>query len=230
MLLVEDDLNLSYLLKDGLEDIIGGYEVKTATNGIEGLALWKEYKPDVIVTDIDMPEMNGFQMVEKIREIDGDTLIFFSSGNIKSKSVLEGFNIGGNEYLKKPYMPQELDVRIKAIMKLKAGSRTLNENETRKIGSLTFDGIKGTLKDAEGNYIHLTVKEANVLKLLALNAGEVVKRDSIIENIWDKENDFYSSRSLDVIVNGLRNKLAIDPSIEIMTVRGVGLKLIQQAK
>ena len=101
LLLVEDDSTFSYIVKNELQEIIGGYEVITATNGAEGLKAWKEYHPDIIISDIDMPVMNGYQMVERIREMDGDIPILFTSALTSPKDVKEGYKLGVNNYVKK---------------------------------------------------------------------------------------------------------------------------------
>ena len=133
--MVEDDANLSYIIISSLQELIGGYEIITASNGAEGLEAWNQHHPDVIIADIDMPVMNGFQMVEKIRETDGDTLIFFTSALTSPEDVSHGYRLGVNNYLKKPFVPEELDASIKALLKLKRGERTYNETQVMHIGS-----------------------------------------------------------------------------------------------
>ena len=123
MLLVEDDENLAYMEKSSLEDIIGGYEVKTAVNGKEGLKVWRDFQPDVIVSDIDMPIMDGIEMVKRIRETDGDTIILFTTGLTSPKDLKTGYAAGANNYVKKPFLPEELDAHIQSLMKLKQGRR-----------------------------------------------------------------------------------------------------------
>ena len=117
LLLVEDDESLAYIEKTGLEDIIGGYEVSTAKNGKEGVKAWEEIHPDVIISDIDMPVMNGFEMVERIRETDGDVIIIFTSALTSPNDVKAGYRLGINNYVKKPFVPEELDAHIQALMK-----------------------------------------------------------------------------------------------------------------
>ncbi|NDV82109.1 response regulator transcription factor [Bacteroides sp. 51] len=225
LLLVEDDVNLSYMIRGSLEDMVGGYEVITAHNGKDGIALWKKHKPDVIIADIEMPEMNGFEMVEKIRAIDGDTLILFASGRISPKDVSAGYKLGANNYVKKPFVPEELDHHIKALLNLKNCFRARNKSQIQKIGIYSFDAINGTLKDAGGERIPLTSTESKILELLVMNRGETIKREDILEQLWDVEGkDYFASRRFDTFITVLRKKLN-DPSVKIETVRGVGVRL-----
>ena len=227
LLLAEDDANLSYIIKSSLEYVVGGYEVLTANNGKEGIAMWKEYKPDVIVADIEMPEMDGFEMVAKIRELDGETLILFASARVSPKDVDAAYKLGGNNYVKKPFTPQELDAHIKGLLKLRNEFRIRNESYIRKMGNYSFDAINGSLKDGDGKVIPITSREAGVLRVLVMNKGETIKRGTLLEHFWDKEEgDYFASRSLDVFLCQLRNKL-VDPSVKIETVRGIGLRLIE---
>lgn len=126
LLLVEDDANLRYIIRGGLEDMIGGYEIKDAANGEEGLKVWQEWQPDVIVSDIEMPVMDGYEMVKRIRETDPDTPILFSSGRVSPKDVVKGYELGVNNYLKKPFLPEELNAHVQALMKNEAESTRRN--------------------------------------------------------------------------------------------------------
>lgn len=227
LLLVEDDANLSYIVQSGLEDMIGGYEVVTAANGQEGLKVYHEAKPDVIITDIEMPVMNGFDMVARIRETDGETPILFASGRLSPKDVTSGYKLGANNYVKKPFIPEELNAHIQALLKLKDGVRSRNETSQYKVGSFVLDAGHAVLKSADGSSNPLTVREAQLLELLVQNKGEVVKREVILSRFWNTEDDYFASRSLDVFVSKLRKIIADDSSVEIKTIKGVGLVLVE---
>lgn len=227
LLLVEDDPTFSYIVQSGLQEIIGGYQVMTATNGAEGLKAWEQYRPDIIISDIDMPVMNGFQMVERIREIDGETPILFTSALTSPKDVKEGYKLGVNNYVKKPFVPDELDAHIHAILKMKEGTRSRNENEHYKLGRLTLDAKHATLRNDEtGEKKTLTVREAGILQLLCENINETVERNAILSRFWEKEDDYFASRSLDVFITKLRKILADEPLIELKNIRGVGYILL----
>ena len=226
LLLVEDDANLRYIVQSSLEDLIGGYEVKVAENGWEGLEAWKEFRPDIIISDIDMPVMNGFEMVKRIRETDGDTPILFASALTSPKDVRSGYEIGVNNYVKKPFVPDELDAHIHAILKMKQGSKSRNESDIYRFGHYTLDASHATLYNEESdNRILLTQRETDLLLLLVQNVNEVVRREAILSRIWNTEEDYFASRSLDVYVNKLRKLFVNDASVQVKTVRGVGILL-----
>jgi len=226
LLLVEDDPTFSYIVKNELQEIIGGYEVMNAVNGAEGLKAWKEHRPDIIISDVDMPVMNGFEMVEHIRETDGDTPILFTSALTSPKDVREGYKLGVNNYVKKPFVPDELDAHIRAVLKMKVGSKSRNESGRYRMGRFTLDARHATLHDSEtGKKKTLTVREAEILQLLCENINETVERKAILSRFWDTEDDYFASRSLDVFISKLRKLLEEDPLIEIKTIRGVGFIL-----
>lgn len=227
LLLVEDDTNLSYIVHSGLQEIIGGYEVITAFNGKEGLEAWREHHPDIIISDIDMPVMNGFEMVRLIRETDGDTPILFASALTSPKDVRKGYDIGVNNYVKKPFIPDELDAHLHAILKMKEGTKSRDESGICRFGKYVLDAKQAFLLNNEsGNKTTLTVRESQLLQLLAQNKGEVVNRETILNRFWNTDDDYFASRSLDVFITKLRKLFANDPQIDIVTKRGIGLSLV----
>lgn len=226
LLLVEDDANLCYIIRGGLEDMIGGCEVITASNGEEGLKIWKEECPDVIVSDIEMPVMDGYEMVRRIRETDGNTPIVFTSGRVSPKDVVKGYELGVNNYIKKPFLAEELDAHIGALLKMKQGIGAKNESEVYKIGeNYVFDAAHAVLKHTSGVQKTLTEREAKLLQMLCERKNDVVRREAILSKLWDTDDDFFASRSLDVFVTRLRKFFADDEQVQIKTVKGVGLCL-----
>ena len=200
LLLVEDDPTFSYIVKSGLQEIIGGYEVITAMNGKEGLKAW---------------------------ETDGDTPILFASALTSPKDVKEGYKLGVNNYVKKPFVPDELDAHIHAILKIKAGTKSRNENEHYKLGRFTLDAKHATLyNDETEEKKMLTVREAKILQLFCKNINETVERKAILSRFWDTEDDYFKSRSLDVFITKLRKLLKDEPRIELKNIRGVGYTLL----
>lgn len=228
LLLVEDDVSLAFVEKNTLEDIIGGYEIVTANNGKEGIKAWETFKPDVIISDIDMPIMNGIDMVRYIRELDGDTIIMFTTNLTAPSKLKEGYDVGVDEYVKKPFVPEELDCHVKALLRLKSGKERRDVSNCIKIGNHVLDPEHACLKDEFGEVrLKLSKQEAKILEILAKNKNAIIKREVIQDVLWGTdEKDFYLSRRLDVIITTLRKALKIDPFVNIETVRGVGFSLI----
>lgn len=230
LLLVEDDENLAYMEKSSFEDIIGGYEVKTAINGKDGLEAWKTFQPDVIVSDIDMPIMDGLEMVRRIREIDGDTIILFTTGLTSPKDLKAGYAAGANNYVKKPFVPEELDAHIQSLMHLKEGKRSKDTSHEIKLGKYSLNADHAVLKNMEdGSEKTLTAREAKILELLAVNKNEVVRREAVLSRFWGVEDkDYFASRSLDVFIKKIRTAIEDEPKVELKTIRGVGFKLVAE--
>lgn len=177
LLLVEDDTNLCYIIRGGLEDMIGGYEVMTASNGEEGLRIWKEQHPDIIISDIEMPVMDGYEMVRRIRETDGFIPIVFTSGRVSPKDVVKGYELGVNNYIKKPFLAEELDAHIGALLKMKQGMGAANESEVYQIGeNYTFDAVHAVLKCSSCVQKTMTEREAKLLQMLCKKKNELVRR------------------------------------------------------
>lgn len=226
LLLVEDDANLCYIIQGGLEDMIGGYQVLTASNGEEGLAVWKAQQPDVIVADIEMPVMDGYEMVRRIREQDEHVPILFTSGRVSPKDVVKGYELGVNNYVKKPFLAEELHAHITALLKLTRGMSVQKEVREVLIGKLfSFDTVRGVWKQKGGEERMLTAREADLLRMLCEHKGQIVRREVILSRLWNTEEDYFASRSLDVFVSRLRKLLAADDTVELKTVKGVGLML-----
>ena len=232
LLLVEDDANLCYIIRGGLEDMIGGYEVTTAADGEEGLKIWKEQHPDVIVSDIEMPVMDGYQALKAIRDLEKERNIpekdMAKIIMTTPKDVVKGYELGVNNYIKKPFLAEELDAHIGALLKLKQGVSAKNESETYRIGeSYVFDAAHAILRYlVSGVEKTLTEREAGLLKMLCVKMGEVVKREVILSTFWEKEDDYFASRSLDVFVTRLRKLLIEDEKVQIKTLKGVGISLV----
>lgn len=224
LLLVEDDANLSYIIQGGLEDMIGDYEVRIAHNGQEGLDAYRKEKPDIIVADIEMPVMDGYEMVQRLRKIDKDIPILFSSARVSPKDVVKGYELGVDNYVKKPFLPEELDAHIRALLRRKP--RMEEKDETYQAGLYTLDVTHATLSHSSGFSQLLTPREAGILEMLFRTPGEVVRREVILDKFWNTEDDYFASRSLDVFVTKLRKLLSVDEWVKIKTVKGIGLMLV----
>lgn len=230
LLLVEDDANLSYIIQGGLEDMIGDYTVTIAHNGKEGLEIYRRIEPDVIVADIEMPIMNGYEMVRRIRETDQDTPILFSSARVSPKDVVKGYELGVNNYVKKPFLPEELDAHIRALLRMKQRNTEKDNSQSLTVGCYTLIPAQATLRHTSGSSQFLTPRETGILELLFRKPEEVVRREIILDKFWNTEDDYFASRSLDVFVTKLRKLLAQDESVNIKTVKGVGLMITVSCK
>ena len=225
VLLVEDDKNLCFILKSSLEQMIGGYEVETAANGEEGLKRLVEGKFDVIVSDVEMPVMDGMTMVRHIREHHPQVAIIFITGLTTARDVINGYQSGADFYIKKPFLPEELDAHIQAVLKVKqsAAAPETVEKSSYALGKYTFVPSQNLLLYGEERQ-SLTPKEAKVLEMLCREMGHIVSREEILTAIWQTA-DFYSSRSLDVFLTKLRKYLAKDGRIVVKVQKGVGVGL-----
>ena len=225
LLVVEDDANLSYIIQAALEDMIGDYKVTIANNGKEGLEAYRQDKPDVIVADIEMPVMDGYEMVRRIRETDREIPILFSSARVSPKDVVKGYELGVNNYVKKPFLPEELDAHIRALLRMKQGTTEKEATQTLTVGGYTLDPAQATLRHTSGSTQLLTPRETGILELLFRKPGEVVRREVILDKFWNTEEDYFASRSLDVFVTKLRKLISKDETVCITTVKGIGLML-----
>jgi two-component system, OmpR family, response regulator TrcR len=222
VLLVEDELTLAMIIKDTLEE--NGFTIHTASDGEEGLHLFFELRPDVLVADVMMPKMDGFEMVRRIRQTDKQTPVLFLTARSAINDVVEGFELGANDYLKKPFGMQELIIRIKALMG-KAFSFTETKVSSRfEIGSYLFDPVAQTLLHA-GVRQELSHRESEILKRLCENRNQVVNTQDVLLELWG-DDSFFNSRSLHVFITKLRHKSSQDEQIRIVNVRGIGYKLI----
>lgn len=226
VLLVEDDKNLSFILKSSLEQMIGGYEIEVATNGKEGLEKLASGRFDVIVSDVEMPVMDGVTMVRQVRERYPDVAIVFITGLTTARDVINGYQSGADFYIKKPFLPEELDAHIQAVLKVKRSASVpeADGKDRYTIGKYSFFPSQNLLCDEDGYQRSLTPKEAKVLEMLCRRKGHLVSREEILIAIWQTA-DFYSSRSLDVFITKLRKYLAKDPHIGLKVQKGVGIEL-----
>ena len=181
VLLVEDEQTLAMIIKDTLEE--NDFIIHTANDGEEGLSLFFELHPDVLVADVMMPKMDGFEMVRRIRQTDKQTPVLFLTARSAINDVVEGFELGANDYLKKPFGIQELIIRIKALMG-KAFLFTENKVANHfEIGSYLFDPVAQTLLHA-GTRQELSHRESEILKRLCENRNQVVNTNRYVLSMY----------------------------------------------
>lgn len=224
LLFVEDDASFSFVIKGSLE-LTGEYDVHAALNGKEGLEIFNNTAIDVIVSDIEMDGMDGLEMVKRIRQKDTEIPILFATGRTSAQDVLNGYELNVDNFIKKPYLPDELNAHIKAILKRTKRNVAAKEQPEITIGNYTFNIYTHVLSKEKTR--KLTQREAAILMRLYENKGETVKREDLLDELWGR-NDFFTSRSLDVFISSLRKYLSEDEHIELQTVRGEGLRLIVQ--
>ncbi len=221
ILLLEDDPNLGFVLQEQLES--SGFSVTLETNGEEGMAASRKGSFDLCIVDVMMPKKDGFTFAREFRARDSATPIIFLTAKSLKEDRIEGFKVGGDDYVTKPFSMEELLLRIQAVLKRSSRPEQTPKSRRIKLGKYTFDEPSQMLLSKSGK-LGLTAKEAQVLSLLCHNLNTVVLRNDILKSIWS-DDSYYNSRSLDVFISRLRKYLADDPSLKIMSVHGKGYKL-----
>ena len=199
------------------------YNVTLAPDGEAGYQSFTNDKFDLCILDVMMPKKDGFTLAQDIRKINNLIPIVFLTAKTLKDDVLEGFRIGADDYITKPFSMEEMLLRIEAIMRRLSGKRNKNNNEYQ-LGSMIFDIQKQTLTTVNG-IIKLTTKECNLLTLLVQNANNILERDYALKAIW-LECTTYNARSMDVYITKLRKILKEDPDVEIINIHGKGYKLV----
>ena len=223
VLLVEDEWTLSGIVRDALETM--DFSVELAYDGSEGLRRYFEVRPDILVVDVMMPKMSGFDMVKAIRQSDKETPILFLTAKTTVDDVVTGFNLGADDYLKKPFAIPELVVRMKNLLGRKQPSREESQ-ETYTIGEYRFSPESAQLLHTPTREATiLPRREADILQRLCQHQGEIVPTQNILLDLWG-DDDFFNARSLQVLITRLRGHLSRNPHIRIINVRGTGYKLI----
>ena len=219
ILIVEDEQMLAEILSDTLSD--RDFDVHLAYDGIQALEAVRKESYDVIVSDIMMPNLDGYSLAKKLRSEGYNTPILFLTARSATEDVVKGFEIGGNDFLKKPFAIDELIVRVKAL----AGRLQTQESAETvyKIGSYEFIPASKVLRIEQCETI-LPAREAEVLVRLCRDAGKTVNTSALLKELWGDDN-YFNLRCLNVYITRLRNHLKEDSSVEIESVRGIGYKL-----
>ena len=221
ILLCEDDENLGMLLREYLN--AKGYETDLCPDGEIGYKTFVKSRYDVCVFDVMMPKKDGFTLAKEIREINVEVPIIFLTAKTLKEDVQEGFRLGADDYIPKPFSMEELTLRIEAILRRVHGQKT-KAVTVYKFGSFTFDTQKQML--CIGNEQQkLTTKESELLTLLCAHANDILQREYALKTIWIDDN-YFNARSMDVYITKLRKLLKADPAVEIINIHGKGYKLI----
>lgn len=213
ILLVDDDIKNSMLLRRFLE--AEGFQVTYANNGAVGLELYAAERPDLILLDVNMPEVNGFEMAKAVREKDRKTVIFFLTDRTEKSDRLMGFRLKGNDYIPKPFYPEELVAKINE----RFDSMTVHNDKEYRIGDTVFRPAISSVTYA-GRNNSLSVRQAEILQMLAENAGRIVDREEILTAVWG-DASYANSLALNVQITYLR-RLLEDPSVSIVSVKKRG--------
>jgi len=224
ILFVEDEPALAEIVKETLE--LKGFDVLHTLSSIDALKAYHHSKPDLMILDVMLPDGDGFAIARQIRQIDTDTPIIFLTSKSLPSDVVNGFESGGNDYLKKPFSIEELTIRMKALM---SQNRLLlkpetNDRKSISVGLYLFLYPEGRLS-INGIQKLLTARESEILHMLILNKNSVLDRKTILQSLWG-DHDYFSGRSLDVFITKLRKYLKEDPTVAILNIRGQGYKLI----
>ena len=221
ILLCEDDENLGMLLREYLQ--AKGYQAVLCQDGEVGYREFAKGKFDIAVLDVMMPKKDGFTLAQEIRQANTEIPIIFLTARALKGDILEGFKIGADDYITKPFSMEELVLRIEAILRRVHGKKAKDATVFR-IGRFVFDAQKQLLTIGE-KQTKLTTKENELLALLCAHSNEILQRDFALKTIWIDDN-YFNARSMDVYITKLRKHLKDDDQIEIINIHGKGYKLI----
>lgn len=222
LLYVEDDQTLSFLTRDNLE--MEGYEVHHFEDGMSAIDAFDKNEFDLAILDVMLPKMDGFMIAEYIRKKNKDIPILFLTAKSLKEDKIKGLQIGGDDYITKPFSIEELLLKINIFLKRNKISR-IEEQDEYEIGSYHFHKTSLKLEHPPTGYVEkLTQREADLLEEFAKQQNEIVKRSEILIKLWG-EDDYFKSRSLDVFISRLRKYLSKDESLELENIHGLGFRL-----
>lgn len=223
ILLAEDDPNLGELLKDYLE-LKGKFDVTLAQDGDEALTAFRRDKYDLCIFDVMMPKKDGFSLGKDIRKMDKTIPIIYATAKGMMEDKTQAFELGGDDYITKPFRVEELLLRINALLKRVSNDKEEEIADKFEIGDYFFD-YTSQIISFKGQQQKLSTKEAELLRLLCLNKNDVLTREEALVKIWHDDN-YFTGRSMDVFLSKLRKYLKEDPNVEIVNVHGKGYKLL----
>jgi DNA-binding response OmpR family regulator len=226
VLYVEDELFLGKIVKESLET--RGLIVQMESDGAHVMAAFKKMQPDICVLDVMLPNVDGYQLAMQIRALDEQVPIIFLTAKTQLTDLVKGFELGGNDYIKKPFSMEELLVRIENLIAIKTGVKKQGNNtivgDQIKIGIFTYYVHKQVLASPSGDK-KLSFREAELLKYLYNFKNEVADRRVLLNELWG-DDSFFNSRNLDVYITHLRSYLKEDSNIEILTIKGIGYRFV----
>lgn len=226
ILLAEDDPNLGMLLQDYLQ-LKGKFEVVLCQDGVEALRAFTSDHFDICIFDVMMPKKDGFTLGKEIRKINPGIPIIFATAKAMIEDKAEAYNLGGDDYITKPFRIEELLLRINALLKRVSDPNKIEASDQPtkfEIGNYKFDYTAQLIMNGD-NQQKVSTKEAELLRLLCLKKNEVLTREEALISIWHDDN-YFNGRSMDVFLSKLRKYLKDDPKVEIINVHGKGYKLL----
>ena len=219
---VEDEVFLARIVKESLES--RGFEVIMESDGAKALDLFKKSQPDICVLDIMLPNKDGFTIADEVRELNEDIPIIFLTAKTQTEDVVKGFTLGGNDYVRKPFSMEELIVRIQNLLRLRTDEPKKIIGDCVKMGKYNFQLNRQVLSNGKEDR-KLSFRESELLKLLYKNRDKIIDRKDILNLLWGNDS-FFNSRNLDVYITKLRSYLRDDPSLEIITIKGIGYRFV----
>jgi two-component system OmpR family response regulator len=227
ILLVEDDPNFGIVLRDYLN--LNGFQVTLAKNGMEGFDKYKKGDYDLCILDVMMPYKDGYTLAKEIREDNTSVPIIFLTAKSMKEDVLQGYKVGADDFLNKPFDSEVLLAKIKTLLKRKSSQTTINQKQTDfQIGDFHLNAKLRFLTYKKEDPIKLSPKENDLLKLLALHLNDLMPRELALTQIW-RDDNYFTSRSMDVYIAKLRKYLKQDPKVEILNIHGEGFRLVVHA-
>src|SRR5688572_15830684 len=222
VLYVEDEVFLGKIVKESLES--RGFEVIMEGDGAKATEVFNRTKPDICVLDVMLPNKDGFAIADEIRNIDEEVPLIFLTAKTQTGDVVKGFSLGGNDYIRKPFSMEELIVRIQNVLKNKTDDNRKITGNTFSFGKYNFQLNRQLLNNGKEDR-KLSYRESELLKILYENRERIIDRKEILNLLWGNDS-FFNSRNLDVYITKLRSYLKEDPSLEIITIKGVGYRFV----
>jgi len=219
---VEDEVFLARIVKESLES--RGFDVVMESDGAKALEVFKKTQPEICVLDIMLPNKDGFEIADEIREINEEIPIIFLTAKTQTEDVVKGFKLGGNDYVRKPFSMEELIVRIQNLLRLRKEEPRKITADAVKFGKYNFQLNRQVLSNGKADR-KLSFRESELLKLLYENRDKIIDRKDILNLLWGNDS-FFNSRNLDVYITKLRSYLKDDPSLEIITIKGIGYRFV----
>ena len=222
VLYVEDELFLGKIVKETLET--RGFEVIMESDGADVIRSFEDENPDICILDVMLPNKSGFELAEDIRKLNDDVPVIFLTAKTQTEDVVQGFKIGGNDYIRNPFSMEELIVRIENALRVKKEVLIPENGDSITMGKYQFHLNKQVLTNGSAER-KLSYREAELVKYLYRHKNDVIDRRDLLNHIWGNDS-FFNSRNLDVYITKIRGYLKEDPSLEIITIKGVGYRFV----